>query len=135
MFRNRQQLRRWAARLLFLWLFGAGASTANACLTTGEPGPVGTMAGHPVLAMVDQHDAVPHDHAQLGTGGLQEQHVESQHHQDSAAKANCHARTGFRSSAVVGAPPGWRFGPADPDCLPASGAMAPDTGKQPQGLF
>lgn len=35
MFRNRQFLRRWAARVLALWLFGIGIGVANACLTTG----------------------------------------------------------------------------------------------------
>jgi hypothetical protein len=101
MFRHRQQLRLWAARVLFLWLFGVGASMANACLTTGETGPVGSMAGHPVLAMLDHHDAVAHDHAQGVTGGLQDQDFESQHHQDSADKANCHD---FCDKATVSIP-------------------------------
>ena len=38
MFRHRQQLRRWAARLLCLWLFGVSLGIANACLVV--PGMV-----------------------------------------------------------------------------------------------
>ena len=32
MFHHRNQLRRWAARVLLLWLFGIGTGVANACL-------------------------------------------------------------------------------------------------------
>ncbi len=32
MFRDRQQLRRWAARALVVWLFGIGAGIAQACM-------------------------------------------------------------------------------------------------------
>ena len=32
MFHHRSQLRRWAARVLLLWLFGIGTGVANACL-------------------------------------------------------------------------------------------------------
>jgi hypothetical protein len=39
MFRHRQLLRRWAARLLVLWLLGVGISVANACLTSGVATP------------------------------------------------------------------------------------------------
>ncbi len=44
MFRYRQQLRRWAARLLFLWLFGVGSGIANACLVV--PGMVMSAPSH-----------------------------------------------------------------------------------------
>lgn len=44
MFRHRQQLRRWAARLLFLWLFGVGLGIANACLVV--PGMVMSAPSH-----------------------------------------------------------------------------------------
>jgi hypothetical protein len=33
MLRNRRHLHRWAVLVLFLWVFGIGASFANACLT------------------------------------------------------------------------------------------------------
>lgn len=44
MFHHRQQLRRWAARLLFLWFFGVGIGIANACLVV--PGMVMSAASH-----------------------------------------------------------------------------------------
>lgn len=44
MFRHRQQLRRWAARLLFLWIFGVGVGIANACLVV--PGMVMSAPSH-----------------------------------------------------------------------------------------
>ena len=57
MFRHRQNLRRWAARVLLLWLFGVGAGVANACLGPG-PGAMGSLpsvfAGH---VGADHHDA------------------------------------------------------------------------------
>lgn len=44
MFCHRQQLRRWAARLLFLWMFGVGVGIANACLVV--PGMVMLAPSH-----------------------------------------------------------------------------------------
>jgi hypothetical protein len=101
MFSHRQQLRRWAARVLFLWLFGVGASTANACLTTGQPGPAGTMDSHPMVAMADHHNAAPHDHAQLDAGSLQVHNTHPQPDQNNVAKANCHD---FCEKATVSIP-------------------------------
>lgn len=101
MFRYRQQLRQWAARVLFLWLFGVGASMANACLTTGQPGSAGMIDSHPMVAMLEHHDAAPHDHAQLGTAGLQAQNTHSQPDQNNVAKVNCHD---FCDKATVSIP-------------------------------
>lgn len=36
MFRYRQQLRRWAFRVLLVWLFGHGLGVANACLAAAQ---------------------------------------------------------------------------------------------------
>jgi hypothetical protein len=63
MFRHRQQLRRWAAAVMLLLLFGLGAGVANACV-------VGTLAaaGHregPAHASGPLHHAHPAD-AQAG---------------------------------------------------------------------
>ena len=41
MFRHRSQLRRWAAQVLLLWLFGIGAGLANACFAAGVAQPQG----------------------------------------------------------------------------------------------
>ena len=51
MFHHRSQLRRWAARVLLLWLFGIGTGVANACLgpSLADSGahPTGHSTGHP----------------------------------------------------------------------------------------
>jgi hypothetical protein len=101
MFSHRQKLRLWAARVLFLWLFGVGASMANACLTTGQLGPAGTTASRLMVAMVDHHDAAPHDHEQLDAGGQQAHHTHPQPDQNNAAMANCHD---FCDKATVSIP-------------------------------
>lgn len=36
MFRHHQQLRRWALRVLLVWLFGLGLGVANACLAAQQ---------------------------------------------------------------------------------------------------
>lgn len=41
MFRHRQQLRRWALRVLMVWLLGLGLGVANACLATEQFSRVG----------------------------------------------------------------------------------------------
>lgn len=38
MFSHRRQLRRWAARLLLVWLFGVATGVANACAMGFSPG-------------------------------------------------------------------------------------------------
>lgn len=53
MFRHRLHLRRWAARVLLLWLFGVACTLANACLASGS-----APASDPVAA-VQQPGAVP----------------------------------------------------------------------------
>lgn len=51
MFRNSRQLRRWAARVLLVWLFGVGLGVANACWAGihFQPGAV-----HPASAAAQQ---------------------------------------------------------------------------------
>lgn len=48
MFRYRHQLRRWAARVLLLWLLGVGVGVANACLA---PALAGSGAADMVSAL------------------------------------------------------------------------------------
>ena len=86
MFRHRQQLRQWAARVLLLWLFGIGAGFANACITTA---PAAAAASH-IVAVVDaHHDVVSHDHAQAASAGLPSQSTEAPAHLGNLSKANC----------------------------------------------
>lgn len=67
MFSHRHQRRRWAARVLLLWLFGVGAGVANACLgpTSSHSGSHGIAS---VVSLAVLHDELapangPHDHA------------------------------------------------------------------------
>lgn len=60
MFRHRRHLHRWAARMLFLWVFGIGAGFANACLaakpaTLGHAGAVHEATAH----ATEDHAAAP----------------------------------------------------------------------------
>jgi hypothetical protein len=72
---HRQRLRRWAARVLLLWLFGVGAGVANACLVAGSGGSDGSAAAH------HTHVGAAHHHAAAGEGA---------HDQDTApAVSNC----------------------------------------------
>jgi hypothetical protein len=83
MFRHRQQLRRWAARVLLLWLFGVGAGVANACLATGHP-------------------AAAHGHARSDAVGAPLQEADAPTPVGNLAKANCQD---FCDKATVSIPP------------------------------
>jgi hypothetical protein len=89
MFRHRRQLRLWAARVLFLWLFGLGASIANACLSTGQTEPVAATASH-LVAVLDAHiDSAAHGHPQAESGVLASHSADAPAHHGSFAKTNC----------------------------------------------
>lgn len=82
MFRHRRQLRQWAARVLFLWLFGIVVGVAHACVVSGpskldgaEPGLASTGA-MPMHGHGDPADIADHDH-------------DESHHGGAAAKSNC----------------------------------------------
>jgi len=63
---HRQRLRRWAARVLLLWLFGVGTGVANACMVPASGGLNGHGALHHAQASVAHHHpaatAGAHDH-------------------------------------------------------------------------
>ena len=48
MFRQRRQLRHWAAWVLFAWLFGVASGVAHACLAPSADGPGGDRVAAPV---------------------------------------------------------------------------------------
>ena len=102
MFRHRQQPRRWAARVLLLWLFGIGAGIANACITTGQVAPVAATGGHLVAEVDAHHNAVTHDHAQAEGSGLPPHRADAPAHHGSLSKANCQD---FCDKARVSIPP------------------------------
>lgn len=102
MFRNRQQLRQWAARVLLLWLFGIAAGVANACITTEQVTPVAAAASYFAPEIDAHHDAVPHDHVGTGIASLPSQGIDSQSHLGNLSKANCQD---FCDKATVSIPP------------------------------
>ena len=87
MFRYRNQLRRWAAWVLLLWLFGVGSGVANAC-----------MASNPAESGAPHDDTVAHHHALVPP-----LHVEGDaDHPILPGKANCQD---FCGKAGVSIPP------------------------------
>ena len=102
MFRYRRQLRPWAARVLLLWLFGLGASIANACLTTGQTEQVATTASRLVAMVEAQSDHAFHDHAPADGGFLPAHGADAPAHHGSLAKTNCQD---FCGKAAVSIPP------------------------------
>jgi hypothetical protein len=101
MFFHRRQLRRWAARVLLVWLFGVAAGVANACLAPawddhGAQASVGMQAmdsGHEDAAIPQGHDA--HD-------GATSEHSGSADHGGIPGKANCQD---FCQKSTVSIPP------------------------------
>jgi hypothetical protein len=90
MFRHRLQLRRWAARMLLLWLFGVGAAVANGCLASGPAGPADPAA-----------EAAAHAHHHHGAQPAHSADEALDHH-GGAAKTNCQD---FCDKAHVSIPP------------------------------
>jgi hypothetical protein len=96
MFRNRSQLRRWAARMLFVWLCGVAIGVAHACFAPAfadlgdvraEPVAHGNVASQQVEHTRTSHHAEP--------DGLLPQH-------DSLGKPNCQD---FCEKSAVSIPP------------------------------
>lgn len=100
MFRHRQQLRRWAARVLVFWLFGLGGSIANACLITGQSAPVVATVSQLVEAVEAHHDVASHGHG--ASEALPAHSGQAAVHEGSLAKANCQD---FCDKATVSIPP------------------------------
>lgn len=98
MFRYRQQLRRWAFRVLVVWLFGLGLGVANACLAAVQF-ESGLSATSPTAAGPGAtQDVMPEgcDHHVVTTGASQgDPHGTS-------AKSNCES---FCERASVSIPP------------------------------
>jgi len=88
--------------VLVLWLFGLGASVANACLTTGQSEPVVATVSHLVAVVDAHHDVVTHDHAQADGAGMPSQTDDASMHLGNLSKANCQD---FCEKATVSIPP------------------------------
>ena len=86
MFHHRQQLRRWAARTLLVWLFGIASGIAQACLTPSPMEP-GAQRYEPAVE-------VEHGKAAAAGDGLHHESHPAQHegflgHADAPVKSNC----------------------------------------------
>lgn len=102
MFRHRQQLRRWAARVLLLWLFGIAAGIANACITNEQGTPIAAAASHLADAADNHLDVVAHVHAEAGSASLSPHRAGDSIHVAQLSKANCQD---FCDKATVSIPP------------------------------
>jgi hypothetical protein len=95
MFRYRRQLRRWAARVLLLWLFGIGAGVANACWVPNVAQHGGHAAAHASDALVAQDQAAapgighPHGPGHVHAAAGAQDHTDHTDHPDHLAKSNC----------------------------------------------
>jgi hypothetical protein len=67
MFRHRTQLRRIAAQVLLLWLFGIGAGLANACFAAGAAEPLGHCDAMRAAEAVHHQGTSGHDGAPAKT--------------------------------------------------------------------
>ena len=98
MFRQRRQLRHWAAWVLLAWLFGVASGVAHACLAPSADGP----GGHRVAAPVGEahgQSALPgndphHGSHQADAGDLD--------HGGTLGKSNCQD---FCEKSAVSVPP------------------------------
>lgn len=85
MFRNRRQLRRWAARVLLVWLFGVASGVANACWTEGY---LPADAAHAdAAAAAPGAAAVPE--CELHSGSQPDAHQAAPAGDQSQAKSHC----------------------------------------------
>ena len=100
MFRDRKQLRRWAARALLLWLFGIATGIAHACLTP-SPIELGGWQSEPAVEVEAGHGkaAQASGHHQ---GASPTQHEGVLGHEGSPVKSNCQD---FCEKAAVSIPP------------------------------
>jgi hypothetical protein len=101
MFRHRQQLRRWAANVLLLWLFGLGAGFANACLTSDSTAAASPAFAQAVDAFAPHHDAAAHEGSHQDHQAGSAHHALPDHH-GTIAKTNCQD---FCGKATVSIPP------------------------------
>jgi hypothetical protein len=99
MFRHPQQLRRWALRVLMVWLLGLGLGVANACLATQQFSRVGGALHKEAEAQVADIAGAPagceHHSAAVPDQALHDQ-------SDFSPKSNCES---FCERAGVTVPP------------------------------
>ncbi len=101
MFRHRQQLRRWAARALFVWLFGFATGIAQACLAPNHQDLNGQRAAPVGVVKVVKHGQAAPPTSDIHHATQQTQHGASGH-DDTLVESICHD---FCEKAAVAIPP------------------------------
>jgi hypothetical protein len=112
MFRQRQQLRRWAFRVLMVWLFGLGLGVANACLAAAqfEPGPSATSLAVPAPGATQGLLPQSCDHHAAARGDS------ASDAEEASSKSNCES---FCERTSLSIPPQKSvFGDLEPHALP-----------------
>lgn len=102
MFRHRQHLRRWAARVLLMWLFGVGAGLANACLAPSFAEVPNVHSAQELASDSPSIGTTLTEHAREHDGSGPHQHEAAQDQPSSSSKANCQD---FCDKASVSIPP------------------------------
>ena len=99
MFRRHQQLRRWALRVLWVWLFGLGLGVANACLAAEQfAGGSNSFLGEAEALTASSEAATEECEHHAVAAPEQTQHDPD----DSSLKSNCES---FCERAGVTIPP------------------------------
>jgi hypothetical protein len=101
MFRHRQQLRRWAAGTLLVWLFGIATGVAQACLA---PSPIerGGQQSDPATAVGAEHAKAAAPASGIHQASHPVQHEGVVGHDGSLDKSNCQD---FCEKSAIAIPP------------------------------
>jgi hypothetical protein len=101
-FRHHQPLRRWAARVLLMWLLSLGATVANGCLATAQSAPADATGSPLADAAPGHHGSLPVHTAAIDATALPMHHGMAPDGRGSQAKTNCQD---FCAKATVSIPP------------------------------
>lgn len=88
MFRYRQKIRRWAAGVLLIWLFGVAAGVANACLAPSLAA-LGGQRSESAATAEAVHGSMAAAGGELHHGSHQSQHEGAMGLEAPFGKANC----------------------------------------------
>jgi hypothetical protein len=101
-FRHRQQLRRWATRVLVVWLFGIGASIAQACLAPNHVDLDGQRTAAAVAGELVKHGEEAPPTSDPHHASPKTQHAGVSGHDDSLAESICQD---FCEKSAIAIPP------------------------------
>lgn len=110
MFRHRNQRRRWAASVAFVWLVALGIGLANACLSSGAGTPVGISLEGSAAESAQHQKAAAQKEWQGHAGASDHRFDDTGGHDSSPEKVNCNDFCDRASISVL------RFEPSPDDC-------------------